>query len=96
MCSYFDDLAIDNNYKYLLEKGWITKNEYKIIESWHIELDKYNSPKNDDSYNEAILKDPKWIETLQIGLTARNELTKTLNKTERQFLTEEINYLQFI
>lgn len=96
MCSYFDDLAIDNNYKYQLEKGWITKNEYEIIESWHIELDKYNSPKNDDSDNEAILNDPKWIETLQIGLTARNELTKTLNKTERQFLNEEINYLQFI
>ena len=96
MCSYFDDLATEDNYKYQLDKGWVAKNEYEIIESWHIALDKYNSPKNDDYDNEAILNDPKWVEILQIGLTARDELTKTLNETERQSLNEEINYLQFI
>jgi len=96
MCNYFDDLAIDENYKYQLDKGWVTKKEYEIIEGWHIALDKYNSPKNDDYDNEAILNDPKWIEVLQSGRTIRNELTITLNETEKQLLNEEIDYLKYI
>jgi len=96
MCSYFDDLAIDENYKYQLDKGWVTQKELEIIEDWHIALDKYNSPKNDDYDNEAILNDPKWLEILQIGVATRNNLTKTLNDTETQFLTQEIDYLKYI
>lgn len=95
MCGYFDDLAIDNNYKYQLDKGWVTKEEYEIIEDWHITLDKYSSPKNDDYDNEEILNDPKWIEISQIGLAMKNELTKTLNETERKFLNREIDYLKY-
>lgn len=96
MCSYFDDLAIAENYKFQLDNGWVTKKEFDIIEAWHITLDKYNSPKNDDHDNEAILNDPKWLEILQVGVKTRNELGKTLNETERQFLTEEIDYLKYI
>lgn len=96
MCSYFDDLAIDENYKYQLDQGWVTKKEFKLIEDWHIALDKYNSPKNDDYDNEAVLNDPKWIELLKNGVKARNKLAKTLNETERHFLTEEIDYLKSI
>jgi hypothetical protein len=96
MCSYFDDLAIDDKYKYQLDKGWISKEEFEILEKWHIKLDKYNSPKNDDYDNEATLNDPKWLEVLQIGVETRNKLAKTLNETERQFLTEEIDYSKFI
>lgn len=96
MCSYFDDLAIDDNYKYQLDKAWVTKVEFEIIKNWHIALDKYKSPKNDDYDNEAILNDHIWIEILQIGMETRNELGKTLNETERQFLTEEIDYLKYI
>jgi len=94
MCNYFDDLAIDENYKYQLDKGWVTKKEYEIIEGWHIALDKYNSLKNDDYDNEAILNDPKWIEVLQFGRAIRYELTITLNETEKQLLNEEIDYLR--
>jgi hypothetical protein len=92
ICSYFDDLAIDDNYKYQLDKGWVTKVEFEIIKNWHIALDNYKSPKNDDYDNEAILNDPKWLEIFKIGVKMRNELAKTLNETERQFLTEEIDY----
>jgi hypothetical protein len=95
MCSYFDDLSIEKNYRYQLAKNWITKKEYEIIENWHIVLDKYNSPKNDDHNNEAILKDPKWLEILQIGVATKNDLIKILNDTERQFLTEEIDYKKY-
>lgn len=96
MCSYFDDLAIDDNYKYQLDKGWVSKKEYEIIEDWHIALDKYNSPKNDNYDNEAILNDPNWLNILEIGIKTRKELAKTLNESERVFLTEEINYLKFV
>lgn len=96
ICSYFDDLAIDDNYKWQLDKGWVTNKEFEIIENWHIALDNYKSPNNDDYDNEAILNDPIWKEILQIGIKARNELEKILNDTERQFLTEEIDYLKYI
>jgi len=94
MCSYFDDLVIDDNYKYQLDNGWVAKKEFEIIEDWHIALDKYNSLNNGD--NEAILNDPKWVEILRIGVVIRNELAKTLNESERQFLTEEIDFLKYI
>lgn len=96
MCSYFDDLAIDNNYKYQLDKGWVTKKEYKLIEDWHIALDKYNSPKNENYDNEAVLNDPNWLNILEIGIKTREELAKTLNESEIIFLTEEIDYLKFV
>src|SRR5690606_4008924 len=55
MCSYFDDLAIDNSYNYPLKKGWISNQEFEIVREWHELLDKYNSPKNNDYDHEAIL-----------------------------------------
>ena len=35
MCCYFDDLVIDDNYKFELENNWITRTEYQIISEWH-------------------------------------------------------------
>lgn len=96
MCCYFDDLVIDDKYKYQLDKGWISNLEYELIEDWHIELDNYNAPNNDDYDNEAILNDPKWLEILEIGIKAKIELAKTLDKTERDFLTKEADYLKII
>lgn len=96
MCSYFDDLAIDDNYKYPLDNGLVTRQEYEIIKEWHEALDKYDSPKNVDYDNEAILNDPKWIEILQTGINAKNKLVGLLNANERQLLTAEINYLKYI
>jgi len=95
MCSYFDDLAIDENYKYQLDKDWVTNNEFEIIEDWHNALDKYNSSKNDYD-NEAILNDPEWLKILQIGVATRNNLAKILNDTEKQFLNDKIDNLKHI
>ena len=96
MCSYFDDLAIDDNYKYQLDKRWLTKKEFEIIKNWHIALDNYNSPKDDNYDNEVIVNDPNWIEISQLGFATRDELTKVLNESERQILNEEIDYLKYI
>lgn len=96
MCSYFDDLVIDDNYKYPLDKNWVTNQEFEIIKDWHEALDKYDSPKNDDYDHEAVLNDSKWLEILQIGVNSKNKLAETLSETEKQILTEEIDYLKYI
>ena len=95
MCSYFDDLGIDNNYEYLLNKNWISKNEFETIKNWHELLDKYNSPKNDDYNHKSIIEDKDWQLIIRAGQEAINELNKGLNKNETQILTEEINYNEF-
>ncbi len=96
MCSYFDDLGIDDYYKYPIDKGWLTNQEFEIIKDWHEALDKYESPKNDDYDHSAILNDPKWLEILKIGQIMKSKLASTLNETEKKILTEEINYLNFV
>ena len=94
MCKYFDDLALDDNYKDPLQRGLLTSQEFEIIKEWHEELNNYNSPDNDDSNDDAILKDPAWVKILQIGLIAKSELAKTLSGFEKEILTEEINHLE--
>ncbi|MBK9732789.1 MAG: hypothetical protein IPO83_16175 [Chitinophagaceae bacterium] len=61
-CScYFDDLNIDDNYKYSIDNGWITGQEYEIIKDWHEALNRYNAPNNENHDHEAILKLTKRI-----------------------------------
>ncbi|TXF79220.1 hypothetical protein [Chryseobacterium sp.] len=96
ICCYFDDLVIHENYKYQLDNDWVTQKEYDLIEDWHTALAKYNPPKNDHFDNEAILNDPKWLEIIEIGVAAQNNLASILNDTERKLLTEETDYLKFI
>jgi len=96
MCSYFDDLGIGDNYKYPIDNGWLTDQEFEIIKDWHEALDKYNSPKNDNYDHKAILTDPKWLDILQSGLRMKSKLASTLNETEKKILTEEINYFDFV
>lgn len=96
MCSYFDDLVIDNNYKDILNEGWISKSEFEIIQSWHRLLDKYDSPNNEDQDVEAILADKKWQLIIKEGEKAKRELSRLLSKDENQILNEEIDYAKYI
>ncbi len=86
MCVYFDDLLSDHDYYYYIDKGWLTQKEYESISEWHHILAKYNSPNNMDDDNMAVLNDNKWIDIVNIGETARNNLLQLLNKTERNIL----------
>tara|TARA_B110000967_G_scaffold76698_1_gene79310 strand:+ start:504 stop:794 length:291 start_codon:yes stop_codon:yes gene_type:complete len=92
MCSYFDDLGIDNNYEYQLKKEWISKKEFETIKQWHELLDKYNSPKNNDYNHTSIIEDNTWELIIQEGLKAIRELYKNLSKKEIQILTEVIDF----
>jgi hypothetical protein len=92
MSCYFDDLLIDDNYKIILEKGWISDKEYEIIKTWHSELDKYEPPKNDDFDNDSIINDPKWQEIINIGLNVKEELSKIINESENKILAKDIKF----
>ncbi|KAF5031106.1 hypothetical protein DSECCO2_631170 [anaerobic digester metagenome] len=96
MCCYFDDLAIEDNYKYPLEKGWLTEHEFEIIIDWHEALEKYDAPHNNDYGHSAILSDSRWLEILQMGLAMKSKLEAILDENERRILTEDINYTSFI
>ncbi|GAA0873892.1 hypothetical protein GCM10009118_03000 [Wandonia haliotis] len=95
MCSYFDDLGIDNNYEYQLKQGWITKTEFDSILAWHQLLDKYDSPNKDDYDVEAILTDKKWRMIIEEGEKAKNELSAIISDEEKRVLFEEIDYKQY-
>ncbi len=95
MCSYFDDLGIDNNYKDQLKEGWISKSEFEIFQSWHGLLDKYDSPKGDDYDVKAIIEDKDWQLIVKEGKKAKLVLSKTLSKGENQILIEEIDYRKY-
>ncbi len=94
MCSYFDDLGIDNNYEHQLEQDWITKSELDTIQPWHELLDKYNSPTNDDYDVKGILNDKKWLLITEEGVKMKNKLSKIISKEENEILFEEIDYTQ--
>jgi len=96
ICSYFDDLGIENNYKYPLEKGWLTEYEFEIINNWHELLDKYESPCNNDYDHLAILNDSSWLDILRTGLAMKSKLEAILDENEREILITEINYIRFI
>ena len=96
MCSYFDDLAINDNYLNLLKNRWITKIEFEIIKEWHEALSQYRSPKDDDYDNDAVINDLKWLEILQKGMQAKVKLSEILSDSEKHILNDEINYLNYI
>lgn len=91
MCSYFDDLSIDNNYENQLNQSWITKTEFEIISKWHCLLEEYKAPAHDYDL-EAILKDENWLSIVSEGLRAKQLLNKVIAEEEVLILNEEINH----
>lgn len=96
MCSYFEDLGIDNNYEYQLKQGWITITELTTISAWHQLLDKYHSPKKDDYDIEAILSDNNWLAVIGEGEKAKNELSKIISDEEKLILLQKTDYQQYL
>lgn len=92
ICSYFDDLVIDDNYKEILKSGWISQDEFEVIKTWHELLDNYDSPQEEDYNHKSIIEDKAWQLIIDEGKHAIKQLIKSLNKQEIQILTEEIDY----
>lgn len=95
MCSYFDDLGVENNYKDPLERGLLSQQEFEILRVWHEQLDKYEAPNKNNYAVQKILNDSKWLAIIEIGKQAKNNLGQIIDETERKILFEDINYLEF-
>jgi hypothetical protein len=91
MCSYFDDLGLDDNYQYALKNGWITERELGIVKEWHEALNNYNSPDNNDYDDAAILNDQKWLAIINLGQSVTHKLKNVLTANEISILTAEKN-----
>ncbi len=85
-------MGIDDNYKYQFDNAWLTNQEFDIIKDWHHNLDKYDSPKNDDYDHVAILENAKWLDIIKRGQIMKSKLIGVLNEIEKKILTNEINY----
>lgn len=94
MSSYFDDIIYDK-YEQIINDGLILRKEYEIIKEWHLLLDNYISPNNNNYDHNAILNDNNWLYIIQNGLKAKNELIEILTIEEKQYLIKEIDYLKY-
>jgi hypothetical protein len=94
MCTYFDDLCTGNDYSYPLQKGWITKEEYNMISGWHAQLNAYTAPNDDDSNDQTVLTDPRWIEIAKLGRQMKIQLAQVLPRSESQILLRVIDHNQ--
>jgi hypothetical protein len=74
MCCYFDDLICGMSYNQLVENGYVSEQEKDALLEWHIALDGYNSPENDDYNDAAILNDPEWVRLVALGAGAWKRL----------------------
>ena len=74
MCCYFDDLLCGLSYSQLVENGYVSEQEKTTIIEWHTALDDYDSPRNDDYDDVAILNDPEWIRIAALGAVAWGKL----------------------
>ena len=95
MCCYFDGLAINDNYKYQLERNWVTETEYQIILDWHSRLDKYEAPNKDACDVVKILNDENWLRIVEIGEKVKERLVNQLPENEKEILTEMIDYTKY-
>ncbi|HIC32180.1 MAG TPA: hypothetical protein EYO76_09705 [Flavobacteriaceae bacterium] len=86
MCSYFDDLDLDDGYEKSIRYEFVTQKEYNSISKWHKLLSEYNSPNNNDYDHKAILNDKNWINIVELGKISLLGLKPNLNKFERGML----------
>jgi len=90
MCSYFNDLSLENGYEEYLKISWLTEMEYLTIKDWHNKLNKYESPNENDWAVEQILNDEKWIEIVNLGKNAKENLLYELNENEKKILEKNL------
>jgi hypothetical protein len=91
---YFDDLLY-YDYSHFIKTEWITQTEYNIIQDWHKELKKYESPKKNDYNHKAILRDENWRKIIRKGEKVRENLKKIILENEKELLKGMKAYSNF-
>jgi hypothetical protein len=90
ICGYFDDFLNSDYYDKVIKEGFVTEEEYKIIEPFHQALLDYKEPSDSE---EDIINDKNWIDIthlanecfskLKSGLTDKSELEFILGVEDR-------------
>lgn len=82
VCSYFDDLNLDDGYSEFIKNGIISESEFEIVSELHSEFDKYvEKTKEKDLSDKDVLKDVGWITVTNFGLKAWNKLKENMKST---------------
>ena len=82
VCTYFDDLDLENGYSAFITDGIITESEFKIVSELHAEFRKYTERIEKMKLSDKnILKDVEWINITSLGLKTWNELKKNTELT---------------
>ncbi|MFC2110596.1 hypothetical protein ACFLSU_08520, partial [Bacteroidota bacterium] len=82
VCSYFNDLNLDNGYSEFIEKGIISKTEFEIVAELHSEFNKYvERTEKQNLSDKNVLKDVEWINITKLGLKTWNKLKKNVELT---------------
>jgi hypothetical protein len=90
MCSYFDDLFLQDGYEQYLKINWVTDLEYSVIKDWHNKLDKYKSPSENDWADDLILNDTNWIGIVKLGEITKQNLLHILSRNEKEILEKNL------
>ena len=70
MCCYFDDLLCGMSYNQLAKNCYVSEQEKAVVIEWYTALGGYNSPRNDDYDDAAILDNHEWIRIVPLGAVA--------------------------
>ncbi len=96
ICSYFNDLNLEEGYNSFVSEGIVTQQEYEIVKDFHSLLDNYvNRPEKRTLSDKHILKDIEWINLTNLA-KANWENLKTIiqNKDDLEFMNaQEKQYL---
>jgi hypothetical protein len=97
ICTYFDDLNLDEGYKDFIKDGIIDQVDYSIIAEFHNELEKYtDKPDKKNLSDKHVLLDPEWRILTSIAKSTWDKLKIVISdKGEIEFMKElENNYLK--
>jgi hypothetical protein len=93
MCTYFDDLGLEEGLEKAVTEGWLSKKETEILSIFHSSAELYN-PK-DDYDHENILNDKAWIEVRNKAAKAWYKFKETLSdKNELELMNKLENELK--
>jgi hypothetical protein len=90
MCTYFDDLAINDGYESVLAEGLLTRKEASLVRHFHAKADAYEEPEGDQYDEEAILADPAWQEVVAAAQAAWSSLKAVLSDPEELALVSAL------
>ncbi|KOS06912.1 hypothetical protein AM493_13385 [Flavobacterium akiainvivens] len=85
LCSYFDDLDLNEGYDNFVNQGFASAQEAAIVIPFHKMLDNYIGSINKEGLTDiVVLNDPDWHEVVNFGFATWQQLKAHLNNTEEQ------------